>query len=203
VVTLLHDCFQTEPRFGSKFVYSIDRTLQVFLDRVSRSRDVSLDIGAHYLERAPAELMDQIERGITIAVSLPLALSPRKSSTTTVIGGPSTKKAKTAEPKTAAKPAPRAASYRHPSDEHVNDDAHADWIVAKGVDFLGLLPNGAPGAKCWPKFTDTRLPKKSKQPRAAPLCVRFQMTGRCKHGCSMAMAHVGASSMANARIQPD
>ena len=95
--------------------------------------------------------------------------------------------------KAAVKPT-RAASYRHPaSDEHVNDDYHADWIVAKGIDFLELFPDRAPGAKRWPKFTDTRLPKKNKQPRAAPLCVRFQMTGRCKYGCTM--AHIGASTM--------
>ena len=47
VVTLLHDRFQTEAQFGSKFVYSIDRTLQVFLDRASRSRDITLNIDAH------------------------------------------------------------------------------------------------------------------------------------------------------------
>ena len=194
IVTLLHDRFQTETQFGSKFVYSIDRTLQVFLDRVSRSRDIALDIDAHYLEKAATELMDQIERGITIAINLPLALSPKKASGTSESGsGSPSKKARTAKPKAAVKPT-RAASYRHPaSDEHVNDDYHADWIVAKGIDFLELFPDRAPGAKRWPKFTDTRLPKKNKQPRAAPLCVRFQMTGRCKYGCIM--AHIGASTM--------
>ena len=194
VVTLLHDRFQTEPQFGSKFVYSVNRTLQVFLDRVSRSRDVSLDIDAHYLKRAASELMmDQIERGITIAVNLSLALSPKKTIVSnTAPGGPSTKKAKM-DSKVAAKTPTKASNYRHPLDKHVNSDAHTELIVAKGVDFLELFPNGAPGAKRWPKFTDTRLPKKNKQPRAAPLCVRFQMTGRCKQGCSM--AHVGASTM--------
>lgn len=121
--------------------------------------------------------MDQIEQGITIAINLPLALSPKKASVTSGGGSP-LKKTRTAEPKAAVKPT-RATSYRHPSDEHVNDDDHAKWIVAKGVDFQDLFPDRAPGAKRWPIiFTNTRLPKKNKQPRAAPLCVRFQMTGR-------------------------
>ena len=195
VVTILHDRFQTEEQFGSKFVYSMDRTLQVFLDRVSRSTDIARDVDAGYLLRAATELMDHVERGITIAINLPVALSPKGSTRATgdgSIGSPSKKARTTATPpKDTPKPAGRA--YHHPSDEHVNDDTHAEWLVPAGVDFQSLFPDRAPGAKRWPKFTDHRLPKKNKQPRAAPLCVRFQMAARCRYGCML--AHVGASLM--------
>ena len=193
IVTLLHDRFQTEAQFGSKFVYSVDRTLQVFLDRVSRCTSIALEIDDHYLEKAAIELMDQIERGITIAVQLPLALSPKKATAAPEASGPVAKKAKTVTRDAATKAPSRATPYRHPSDEHINEDSHAAWVAPKGVNFLDLFPDKAPGAKRWPKFTDTRLPKKNKQPRAAPLCVRFQMTARCKYGCTM--AHVGVSAM--------
>ena len=194
IVTILHDRFQTEDQFGSKFVYSMDRTLQVFLDRVSRSADAPRDVDATYLLRAATELMDHVERGITIAINLPLALSQKNAAKASGEGGSGpAKKAKTAAttPKD-SKPAGRG-PYHHPSDEHVNDDIHQAWLVPSGVDFQALFPDRAPGAKRWPKFTDHRLPKKNKQPRAAPLCVRFQMTARCRYGCSM--AHVGASEM--------
>ena len=157
---------------------------------------MTVDIDAHYLKRAAVDLMDQIERGITIAINLPLVLSPKGiPKATGDSGGGPTKKAKTTSPAkdTATKNAGGRGAYHHPSDEHVNDDTHAEWIVPNGVDFLTLFPDRAPGAKRWPKFTDHRLPKKNKQPRAAPLCVRFQMTARCRWGCSM--AHVGASLM--------
>ena len=33
---------------------------------------------------------------------------------------------------------------------------------------------------------DDRLPKKNNKARTAPLCVRFQMIGKCVYGCSLA-----------------
>ena len=47
--------------------------------------------------------------------------------------------------------------------------------------------------KNWPKFADERLPRKKKQFRSAPLCVQFQMTAKCTHGC--ALAHIYAKDM--------
>ena len=36
MITILHDRFRTQPNFGSKFVYTVDRTLQNFFDQVDR-----------------------------------------------------------------------------------------------------------------------------------------------------------------------
>jgi hypothetical protein len=39
----MHDRFQTEALFGSKFVYSIDTALQNFFDMVTRTDDLAAD----------------------------------------------------------------------------------------------------------------------------------------------------------------
>jgi hypothetical protein len=57
-----------------------------------------------------------------------------------------------------------------------------------------------PGLKGWPVLLDTRISKKQSRTHKAPMCVKFQVAGRCKQGCSL--AHVAASAMpADARLK--
>ena len=178
--TRIHDRFLGDKSFGSKFLYSVDLTLQTFFDRVARGESCT-----NYLVDRARDLMDKLQTGSTLGIQLPSVLLARET-------GPSTpaKRAKlTSGPAAPTKLAPR----RHASEEQANTNPHSAWFAPKGTDFLDLFKDRAPGMKNWPKFVDERIPKKKKVSRAAPLCARFQMTAKCTHGCSL--AHVYAKDM--------
>ena len=185
--TEIHDRFVAEKSFGTKFLYSIDCTLQTFFRRLSRisEADPVMEGSVSFLLDHAVDLISKLESGNSITVTLPASLLPRSAA-------PAAKKAKTApEPSVVAKKA--ATPLRHHSEEHVNKYVYAAWAVAKGVDFLDLFKDRAPGARNWPKFLDARLPKKNRMTKSAPLCVRFQMVGTCTYGCQL--AHVYAKNM--------
>jgi hypothetical protein len=194
--TILHGRFLSDKSFGTKFLYSIDRALQVFFDRLSRVEDSDDDLAdiVNLLTSKAKSLMTTVEYGETLAIELPahLAQNPKTAATAS-----SPKKTKTSTTATAttrpAKRATAATGFHHPSEDHTNKQTHPAWMVTQGVDYLDLFKDRAPGAKNWPKILDERLPKRNGKTRAAPLCVRFQMMGKCIHGCSL--AHVHAKQM--------
>ena len=49
-------------------------------------------------------------------------------------------------------------------------------------------------------LSNTRLSKKQSQTQRAPMCVRFQMAGQCKQGCSLALV-VASAMMDEARAK--
>jgi hypothetical protein len=192
MITILNDRFRTQPSFGSKFVYSIDRTLQNFFDQITDCDDIATDGDPTYLTRKAMELIEKVVDGVTLAIELPAALL----STPKATGEPATKKAKTATKRgteSATKTASRKKPLVHSSDEHINTEPHPSWTVAPGTDYLDLFTDRAPGTKRWPKVVDKRLAKKGRPPVSAPLCVKFQMTGKCVQGCTL--AHVNANAM--------
>ena len=190
LATMIYERFQSEPSFGSKFLYSVDRALQTFFERMTSSTPVSEADGPQYLVYKARKLMDKVSDGETLTIALPKVL-------TATAREPLAKKAKTATTAVTKTKAttkrPKATAVQHSSKEHINDDAHTAWLVPEGVDYLSLFKNRAPGAKNWPKFYDSRLVPnpKTRQPRAASLYVRFQMTGTV--GCTL--AHVPKSEM--------
>ena len=181
--TRIHDRFLGDKSFGSKFLYSVDLTLQTFFDRVARGEECK-----DYLVDRARELMDKLQSGSTLGIQLPSVLLTRESNPSTTVKRKISPEKSSAEP---AKSKPKV--FRHASEEHTNPNPHMAWLAPKGVDFLDLFKDRAPGMKNWPKFVDKRLPKKKKLHRAAPLCVRFQMTTKCTHGCSL--AHIFARDM--------
>ena len=180
--TRIHDRFLSDKTFGSQFLYSVDLSLQTFFDRMSRGENCK-----DFLVDRARELMDKLQSGSTLGIQLPTVLTSRAPTT----NPPAAKKSKPSpEPAAKAKP---AKTFRHASEEHTNTKPHHAWAVPVGTDFLDLFKDRAPGMKNWPKFADERLPRKKKQFRSAPLCVRFQMTAKCTHGC--ALAHIFATDM--------
>lgn len=89
-----------------------------------------------------------------------------------------------------------------PDAAQVNSEAVSEWKLPTGVQFLDLFNSKMPALKGWPVLTDTRISTKQSRAQRAPMCVRYQATGRCKRGCSL--AHVSASDMpAEARSKAD
>ena len=187
MITILNDRFRTQPTFGSKFVYSIDRTLQNFFDQVTDCDDIATEGDPTYLVRKAQELIEKVVDGVTLAIELPAALL----STPKTAAELEAKKAKTTTKGTKKSESPSSSSgprrkLVHSSDEHINSEPHASWLVAPGVDYLGLFADRAPGSRKWPKVADARLARKGRPVVSAPMCVRFQMTGKCVQGCTLA-----------------
>ena len=194
--TILHGRFLSDKSFGTKFLYSIDRALQVFFDRLSRLDDAEDDLTniVDLLSSKARSLMTTVEYGETLAIELPAHLSQNTRPMTSASPPKKTKASGAAAGTTRTEKRPKASTgFHHPSEDHVNKQTHPTWLVEAGVNYLDLFKDRAPGAKNWPKILDDRLPKKNNKTRAAPLCVRFQMMGKCIHGCSL--AHVHAKQM--------
>ena len=189
MITILHDRFRTQPNFGSKFVYSVDRTLQNFFDQINDCDDVATDGDPRYLIRKATELMEKVEDGVTLAIALPAVLTATLKPATTK----SPNKGSTMTTATVATPAKKKKKLAHTTDEHANPDVHPTWAVASGTDYLDLFADRAPGSRKWPKLVDSRLARKGKPNTAVSMCAKFQMTGRCSQGCTL--AHVTAATM--------
>ena len=194
--TVLHGRFLIDKSFGTKFLYSIDRALQVFFEKLSRVEEGDgkrLEIEGLLLAKAKT-LMATVEYGETLAIELPAHLA--QNSKAPASPSKKTKAAPNASATGTGRPSKKGtttASFHHPSEDHVNASPHTSWLVPAGVDYLDKFKDRYPGAKNWPKITDTRLPTRNGKPRASALCVRFQMMGKCTHGCSL--AHVLPKAM--------
>ena len=167
--TRIHDRFLSDKSFGSQFLYSVDLSLQTFFDRMSRGEDCK-----DFLVNRARELMDKLQSGSTVGIQLPTVLTSRA----TPLSAPPVAKKSRLSQEPAAKPKTKA--FRHASEEHTNTSPHNAWSAPTGTDFLDLFKDRAPGMKNWSKFVDERLPRKKKQHRSAPICVRFQMTAKCR-----------------------
>ena len=172
--TEIHDRFMAEKSFGTKFLYSIDRTLQTYFRCMTRrvtEEDPIMEGSQTFLIDHGIDLISKLESGSSITVTLPASLLPKSPA-------PVAKKAKTNPPAAAATPK-KAAPIRHHTEEHHNKHVYADLLIEKRADFLDLFKVRAPGSRNWPKFLDSRLPKKNRMTKSAPMCARFQMTGTC------------------------
>ena len=192
LTTILNDRFQSEAEFGAKFCYTLDRNLQTFLDKMTRWEDLATEGQPRYLANKAEELIEKLEDGQGLNIVLPVALRAGKSETAM---GSSTKK-RTA-PVTPDKPKkPRATSDATDPDEgapHANTEIVAAWQLPGGTKYVDLFGTKMPGLRGWPVLLDTRLSKKQNRSRKAPMCVRFQVTGKCKQNCTL--SHVIASDM--------
>jgi hypothetical protein len=139
----------------------------------------------NFLRHKAMELMDKLQSGSTLGIQLPSVLTSRENK-------PPPPKKRT-RPDAGTPERPKAKTVHHPSEEHRNMSPHGAWLCLTGKNFLDLFKDCAPSGKTWPKIVDECLPNKKKQFRSAPLCVRFQMTAKCTHGCEL--AHVFAKNL--------
>jgi hypothetical protein len=175
MTTILNDRFRSEPEFGAKFCYTLDRHLQTFFDKVTRWGDEIAEEGQpRYLSSKADELIEKLEDGQGLNIVLPMALRTTKSESTTP--------KKRAVSETRADTTQKAKSTK-PSDDidpnasHVNNGVVPEWKLPPGIQFLDLFSAKMPGLKGWPVLTDTRIPRKQSRTQRAPMCVKFQVSG--------------------------
>ena len=189
ISAMMHDRFRVEPHFGAAFCYSVDRPLQVFFKSMI-NRDPSDDGDPGYLRRKAQALITAVDEGLGLNVVLPKVLLGKTG--TTAGAGPSKDNAEVAfratsptkRQKTGPSPDSKAKKGATP---HTNAKPFAAWMAPKGSDYMGFFPDRAPNARPWPRFRDKRFDsERNPNSRAVPMCVRFQATGKCSMGCSLA-----------------
>jgi hypothetical protein len=191
LTTVLNDRFKAEVDFGTKFCYTLDRHLQTFLDRMTRwGEDVATEGQPRYLVSKAEELLEKLEDGQGLNVVLPVALRTGRAE-------PGKKRVGSDKPSADESPSKKQKSDSSeepdPGAAHNNTELVDAWQLPTGVKFLDLFNAKMPGLKGWPVLLDTRIPKRKSRTHKAPMCVRFQVGGNCKQGCSL--AHILASDM--------
>ncbi len=80
MTTILNNRFSTEPEFGAKFCYTLDRDLQTFFDKMTRWGDGVAEEGQpRYLAAKADKLIQRLEDGQGLNTVLPVALRASKS----------------------------------------------------------------------------------------------------------------------------
>jgi hypothetical protein len=194
LTTILNDRFQSEAEFGAKFCYTLDRHLQTFLDKMTRWEDLETEGQPRYLSSKAEDLIEKLEDGQGLNIVLPVALRAGKMATASSGSSSANKRAAPVTPEKPKKP--RATSDATDPDEgapHANTEIVSAWQLPGGSKYVDLFGSKMPGLRGWPVLLDTRLSKKQNRSRKAPMCVRFQVTGKCKQNCTL--SHVAASDM--------
>ena len=207
---LLAERFKTENLFGAKFVYCLDRNLQVFFAKVSKW-DTDNDphsIDPAYLRNKAEGLLDRIDDGHSLGTILPStiygpagnkrALEKQQEAAAPEDGPPNNKKGKTNNPYKHAVGGGRGATNNHltplsatallESAEMINDRTVPDWLLPRGTQYHDFFLSKDRSTRGWPLLDDPRLAN-----GPAPMCIRFQTMGRCREACRM--AHVTAEAM--------
>ncbi len=189
MTTILNDRFKSEKDFGAKFCYALDRHLQTFFNKVTRWEDIATDGQQRYLVNKAEDLIERLEDGQGLNVVLPSSLTSTAAAATD-----KPKRSNTVTPDTAAKKKKPTTGPTPPDTvTHPNAEPVAAWMLPTGVAYLDLFGTKMPGLKGWPVLLDTRIPKRINKAQKAPMCVRFQSTGKCQQSCSL--AHVISSDM--------
>ena len=191
LTTVLNDRFRSEKDFGAKFCYALDRHLQTFFNKVTRWEDIATEGQSRYLANKAEELVERLEDGQGLNVVLPTALASTSTSDKAKRAGNVASNEKATKKKKPATPGAGAVS----KDDviHPNTDPVATWMLPAGTDYLDLFGTKMPGLKGWPVLLDTRISKRLNKTQKAPMCVRFQSTGKCQQSCSL--AHITALDM--------
>ena len=188
LTTNMNDRFKTEPEFGTKFCYTLDRHLQIFFDKMTRWVDIQSEGDQHYLVSKAEDLIERIEDGRGLNIVLPAVLNKGRGNDDTKTRSPKQKtRPSSTEPSPKRKKTPDG---KGTDSEHDNSGKVTEWALPTGMSFNELFKSGA---KNWPSFLDDRIPTKSNKSQVAPMCVRFQAMGKCKRVCQL--AHISASDM--------
>jgi hypothetical protein len=194
MTTNLNDRFKTEPEFGTKFCYTLDRHLQIFFDKMTRWEDIPTDGDPNYLLGKAEDLIERIEDGRGLNIVLPAALKGKgllgeepkakraQKTPDQKEGAASVKKSR----KSKEGDSPRGSS----SAEHSNSGKLTEWALPPGMNFNKLFKAGS---KNWPSFFDKRIPTKSNKTQIAPMCLKFQALGVCTKVCQL--AHIRAADI--------
>jgi hypothetical protein len=182
--TMIQEMFVTVPQFGLKFLYSLDRQIQRFLEQVSGLKVVA---AAHhslrrFLTQKAETLLEGVADGIAPAVMLPASLS--RPNETPPPRDPAGENRNTP----ADKGKDKAKEKQLPKGPVQNPEINPTWAIPNGSTYEGLFQAPSPNLGGWPLIKDPR----HKRPK--PMCIRYQAQGKCQANCYL--GHIQKSQMA-------
>jgi hypothetical protein len=196
---MLAERFKTENLFGAKFVYCLDRNLQVFFAKLSKwDPNDPLSLDPNYLRNKAEGLLDKIDDGNTLGTILPSSIYGPAGAKRAIEpdGGGTDGANKKVKPSPNKPTAPGRVNFAAPlttasllaSAEVSNDRTVPEWLLPKGSQYYDFFISKDKSTRGWPTLDDPRLPSGQ-----APMCIRFQSTGKCRAACRM--AHVTSDMM--------
>jgi hypothetical protein len=202
---LLAERFKTENLFGAKFVYCLDRNLQVFFAKLSKwTVDEPRSLDPNYLRNKAEGLLDKIDDGNTLGIILPTSIygpaGTKRALEQEAVGGEASpnKKGKTSSPnkqitwvptnRSGNSFAPLTTTALLESAEMRNEKTIAEWLLPKGTQYYDFFLSKDRSTRGWPLLDDSRIAT-----GPAPMCIRYQTIGKCHEACRM--AHVSADTM--------
>jgi hypothetical protein len=186
--TMIQEMFVTVPQFGLKFLYSLDRHVQRFLEQVSSLKVVA---AAHHslrrflIQKAEA-LLEGIADGIAPSIMLPASLAKPKTGKPSPMGDSTSGPADRTKDKEKDK-AEKAKEKLAPKGPVQNPEVHPAWAMPSGSTYEGLFQAPSPNLGGWPIIKDPR----HKRPK--PLCIRYQALGKCQANCYL--GHIQRTQM--------
>jgi hypothetical protein len=171
------------PRFRLKFLYSLDRQVQRFLEQVSSLKVVA---AAHHslrqflIQKAEA-LLEGIAGGIAPSIMQPASLARPNNEKSSPMGDSTSVPADRAKDKAPAKEKPT------PKGPVQNPEVNPTWAMPAGSTYEGLFQAPSPNLGGWPLIKDPQ----HKRPK--PLCIRYQALGKCQANCYL--GHIQKTQM--------
>jgi hypothetical protein len=177
----IDEMFDSDPDFGAKFAFAMDRALQQFFSTVQGARSLddvsSWDRGL--LEKKAQGLLDDLLDARALDIVLPSCLrTAGKSDPSDETPGNSLKR-KAANADLDDRESAKARPETNPMPE-------PKWSLPSGKQYGQVFKPRSQSLRGWPSFqrSDGNL---------APMCVRYQATKKCRSNCPL--AHPDPSTM--------
>jgi hypothetical protein len=182
--TLLEEMFLVVDNFALKFLLTIDRAIQSFLQKLQRIRRPDQARGElrGYLENKARTMLQDLEDNIPPRIIVPASLiKPNTGQARRQPGRgleDSGGKDRAAPPKDPA----RTKQIRPDKEKAaqlpaLNTDVQKNWQVPTGKDYREFFPRDSPNLDGWPRLPDPR------NRGTKCMCVKFQVNGTCNQGC--------------------
>ena len=193
---LLAERFKTENLFGAKFVYCLDRNLQVFFAKLSKwDPNDPLTLDPNYLRNKAEGLLDKVDDGHSLGTILP----------STIYGPAGAKRAIEQDAAGVGENSPNKKGKANPNAKNpapTNRPGYIAPLTTAALLASAKCPTTMPslsGCSRKDRSITISLSVKIKvlgdghslmTPRLpngpAPMCIRFQTTGKCRSACRMA-----------------
>jgi hypothetical protein len=187
--TLYNRRFQQDPKFGTKLLYLMDRTMQEYFKKLSGvpPNDVPSAEIQNFLKTRASSITGNLDQGLTLAVELPPCFLQIDVGDEQPLVSSSTNAQHQQQQQL------QQQQLQQQQQKDSNPEKVPTWLLPQGKNYQDAFPKDSPLLKGWPKLGDTRNPKKRF------LCVKYQAKGFCQTNCPR--AHVPVTAMPAAAKQ--
>jgi hypothetical protein len=189
--TLIEEMFLVVDNFALKFLLTLDRAIQGFLQKLLRLREPDQARGElrGYLERKARAVLQDLEDNLPPRIIVPASLLKTASKPSRGSGrdrddsGRGNENRDKGNPKSTREKqelSERQEKERLARLPAANPDIQKDWQIPNGKDYREFFPKDSANLDGWPRLPDPR----HKAPKR--MCLKFQVHGSCNQGCYLA-----------------